>query len=156
MPAFLVRHAHAGSKSQWKGDDAARPVSARGAAQAEAIADVLEGEGVRRIVSSPTARCTGTVAPLAERLGLKVRTRKVLAPDAVPDEAIAYLLDHADENPVLSTHGEVIPKVIALLVDRGMRIKDPIVSEKASIWVLDIADGTVVRGRYLPPPRTGS
>lgn len=153
MTVFLVRHAHAGSKSQWTGDDAARPLSARGAAQAEAIAELLDGEGVRRIASSPTARCTQTVEPLARRLGLKVRERKLLGPDRDPEETIAYLLDHAAENPVLSTHGEIIPKVVGMLVERGMRTKDPIVAEKASIWVLEFDGGAVVRGRYVPPLR---
>jgi phosphohistidine phosphatase SixA len=38
---FLVRHAHAGKRSEWEGDDAARPLSERGAAQTAAITALL-------------------------------------------------------------------------------------------------------------------
>lgn len=153
VPVFLVRHAHAGNRSQWKGPDAARPVSERGAAQSRALADELADVGIGRIVASPTERCIQTVAPLAERLGLEVRTRKLLAADADPDAAIAYLIAHADEQPALCSHGELIPKVIGRLVALGMKTKAEVAAEKASVWVLEVDRGRVVRGRYLPPPK---
>ena len=42
MEIHLVRHAHAGNRSAWRGDDRVRPLSAKGRAQADAIADALE------------------------------------------------------------------------------------------------------------------
>lgn len=153
MPVYFVRHAHAGNRSQWKGPDADRPVSDRGAAQAQALADQLADAGIGRIVASPTERCIQTVAPLADRLGLEVRTRKLLAADADPDAAIAYLVAHAGEDPVLCSHGELIPKVIGRLVAQGMKTKAEVAAEKASVWVLEVDGGRVVRGRYLPPPK---
>ena len=117
------------------------------------IADELADAGIGRIVASPTERCIQTVAPLAERLGLEVRTRKLLAADADPDAAIAYLIAHADEQPALCSHGELIPKVIGRLVAQGMKTKAEVAAEKASVWVLEVDRGRVARGRYLPPPK---
>lgn len=153
MPVYLLRHAHAGNRAQWQGDDADRPLSAKGDAQASALADLLADKRIRRVVSSPTERCIQTVAPLADRLGLSVRTRKVLAHDADPDDAIAYLIRHAALNPVLCSHGELLPKIIRRLRATGMKGKDANIAQKAAVWVLDVEGGRVVRGRYLPPPK---
>jgi 8-oxo-dGTP diphosphatase len=152
VPVYLLRHAHAGNRAQWQGSDAARPLSAKGDAQAEALADLLGDKAIHRVVSSPTERCTRTVAPLADRLGLAVRTRKVLAADADPADAITYLLRQAAQNPVLCTHGELMPKIIRRLRESGMKGHDANIAQKAAGWVLDVEDGSVVRGRYLPPP----
>jgi 2,3-bisphosphoglycerate-dependent phosphoglycerate mutase len=64
---YLVRHAHAA----WAPDEQ-RPLSARGVADAVRVAEVLQGQPVNRIVSSPYRRARQTVEPLAARLGLPI------------------------------------------------------------------------------------
>lgn len=49
-----------------------------GLAQAERLAAVLAGRGIRTIVSSPMERCRETAAPLAARIGLPVGIHNAL------------------------------------------------------------------------------
>ena len=79
MPILLVRHAHAGRRSAYKGDDRTRPLSKRGAAQAQALVPLLAEYRPQRILSSPYVRCCATVQPTAEALGLPVESIEELA-----------------------------------------------------------------------------
>ena len=63
---LLTRHAQAGVRGGWSGDDSARPLSERGRTQAEAIVGQLEGFHIDSILTSHATRCRQTVAPLAE------------------------------------------------------------------------------------------
>ena len=65
MLALLVRHAVAGDRRKWSGDDRLRPLDRRGRRQASALPEALSGFPVSRILTSPAARCIGTVEPLA-------------------------------------------------------------------------------------------
>mgnify|MGYP000349545033 CR=1 FL=1 len=62
---FLVRHAKAGSRSQWVGDDRLRPLSNKGRTQSEVLADRLAPVATGMLVSSPYLRCIETLQPLA-------------------------------------------------------------------------------------------
>ena len=63
---YLVRHAKAGSRRAWSGDDdAAAAVEARAARRPRRWRSCSPGEHVTRIVSSPFVRCVETVEPLA-------------------------------------------------------------------------------------------
>jgi 2,3-bisphosphoglycerate-dependent phosphoglycerate mutase len=64
---YLVRHAHA----EWTPDEN-RPLSGRGRADAERVADVLGGVPITAIYASPVRRARETIAPLAVRLGLPI------------------------------------------------------------------------------------
>jgi len=65
---YLVRHAHA----DWTPDES-RPLSARGEADAERVADLLEHAPIAAVYTSPSRRARDSVAPLAARKGLQVR-----------------------------------------------------------------------------------
>jgi broad specificity phosphatase PhoE len=148
---YLIRHAHAGSRSGWDGDDDRRPLSDKGRGEAKQIFELLRDQPITAIYSSPTTRCAQTVEPLADEHGLTIQTTALLYEGAGAHDVIAFLLDHADENPAASSHGDVIPKVIRHLKSAGMRTSDPSDSSKGSVWVLDVEDGVVVRGTYHPP-----
>ncbi len=64
---YLIRHGEAGAG--W-GDHPDPGLSALGARQAEAVAEILGGFGIRKIVSSPMQRCRETSAPLVTQLDL--------------------------------------------------------------------------------------
>lgn len=151
MAIYLIRHGHAGNRSSWRGDDYDRPLSDKGRSQAEFLVKLLDDEPIKRVISSPARRCVETVEPLAEHLELKIKLARELEEGAEPNEAIAFLLDNAKHNPALSSHGDLIPKIIRRLAAAGMRTKDANISQKGSVWVLEVDDGQVVKGRYQPP-----
>lgn len=111
--SVLIRHASAGDREQWDGDDRLRPLDEKGRRQAAALVDELVSLDVRRIVSSPYTRCVETVAPLAAALGLGVEEDDRLAEGA--GSAAAELL--REEGLVACTHGDVIYD----LLGRGMK-----------------------------------
>jgi phosphohistidine phosphatase SixA len=151
VPAFLIRHAHAGSRSGWKGDDSLRPLSPKGHQQAGRIVERLAHEPITRILSSPALRCTETVEPLGDELGCEVEVDERLSEGADPDDAIELMYQLASAVPAFCSHGDLIPKMVRRLVAKGMKIKDANISQKGSFWVVEIEDHQAVRGRYVPP-----
>jgi phosphohistidine phosphatase SixA len=104
----LVRHAHAGSKRRWPGEDGERPLSRRGQAQALEVARLLHEVGVTRLLSSPATRCRQSLAPASEALWVPIEPTEVLAADA-PVEPLERLLASADvDGAALCTHGETL------------------------------------------------
>lgn len=153
---YLVRHAHAGERSQWRGHDGERPLSERGEAQTRHLTELLAGDPVRRVVSSPSLRCVQTVAPIAEKVDTRLRIDDDLLEGTDTEAAIAVLRRHAAKAgdgaaAVLCSHGDVIPKVIRRLRELGMETTDATISQKGSMWVLELDGDRVVRGRYVKP-----
>lgn len=151
MPVLLIRHAQAGSRKDWKGDDRQRPLSGKGRKQAEGLVRELEGWAVQRVLSSPYARCVLTVQPLARELGVKVEVVDELAEGHGAD-ALALVRALANDKAALCTHGDVIPEVLVPLadedrVDLGPRPRQA----KGSVWVLEADGERFARASYLPP-----
>jgi 8-oxo-(d)GTP phosphatase len=113
VTVVLLRHASAGDRKRWRGDDRLRPLDERGHRQAEALRDVLLGYGIERALSSPYVRCTQTVAPL----GFDIVPDDRLAEGAALIETLA-LLEEAD-GAVACTHGDVIVNVIGRELKKG-------------------------------------
>lgn len=150
MTLYLVRHAHAGSRADWSGTDDQRPLSDKGRAQASHLADAVGDQPIRRFWSSPAIRCVQTLEPLAEAVCAEVRMATELEEGADPDDAIAFLLDHARHDGAFCSHGDLIPKVVRRLIAGGMRTADPNVSTKGSWWTLEVRDGRITAGTYSP------
>jgi 8-oxo-dGTP diphosphatase len=141
MRVLLVRHARAGDRGQWVGDDAVRPLDAKGKKQAKRLAKTLAELGATRLVSSPLVRCMQTFEPAAKRLGIPLEERNELAEGATRGQVVALLEELHGSVPALSTHGDVIAELIGW--DQPCK--------KGSIWVLAV-DGPDVRPEtYLPP-----
>ena len=93
VPLVLLRHASAGSRASWSGADLARPLDARGAADADALAWMLRCFGADRLISSAAERCVATVRPFAALTGAKIEIEPLFtvgamaAPDAVAASA---------------------------------------------------------------------
>ncbi len=81
LELYLLRHAHAGNASEWTRDDALRPLSPKGRAQAEGLGRHLAKLRFQpdSIVSSPKLRAVETAQLLADALGLSVTTDDRLA-----------------------------------------------------------------------------
>lgn len=143
MAILVVRHATAGTRSRWKGDDRLRPLDKRGRRQAEALVELLSGYGIARICSSPYVRCVQTVEPLANSLGLEVEERAELAEGAAPGAAAALIAAVGGETPLLCSHGDVIADLVGWERE----------SRKGSTWILQRDDDRFAPAVYLPPPR---
>ena len=151
-PAYLERHAKAGDREAWPGDDLSRPLSKTGRRQAEALVRVLSGRMIERILSSPAIRCLDTVKPLADQRGLPIEPRDELL-EGAPLSGLLQLIEELRSSPsVLCGHGDLIPAVIEHLETQGALVGPDRGWKKGSIWVLERETGVVVRATYIPPP----
>lgn len=150
---FLLRHATAGDRATFKGNDSARPLTKKGRRQATAIAEALAGCGIERIYTSPYARCVETVRPLAKATGAKIREHDALSEGPDVDAAYALVDDLVGYNVVLCSHGDVIPAVINRMMWAGLTLESRFYCSKGSIWEVDLAGGRFTTARYVPPPK---
>ncbi|MBX3312931.1 MAG: histidine phosphatase family protein [Actinobacteria bacterium] len=155
MLIHVVRHAHAGVRSEWHDDDERRPLTERGTKQAAAIADALADAEVDAVWSSRYVRCRQTVEPLADRRGLEVVDHPDLAEGAYGTDALDALLAAADQGiaVVACSHGDVIPDLVAAAVRRGATLDGPAVPRKADRYELVVRKGAVTEIRHVPRPR---
>jgi phosphohistidine phosphatase SixA len=140
MTFLLVRHASAGKRNAWRGDDHLRPLDARGRRQAEGLADLLRGLGPTRVLSSASVRCRQTVEPLAGVLDLALEESVELREGASADEVRSLARKLAGEVVVLCTHGDVVEELL------GEE------SEKGSTWVLRLEGSELTPIEHFPPP----
>jgi 8-oxo-dGTP diphosphatase len=152
MRLYAVRHAHAGSRSSWRGDDRERPLSSKGEKQALGIADQLGDRDITRLVSSPSLRCVQTLEPLAAQLGLEVKIDDRLDEGNDAEAALEVADELRDTNAAICTHGDVIPDLLHHLAAAGTRFRDPIQFPKASTWELRWDGKAFKDARYIPPP----
>ena len=154
---LLVRHAKAGSRSEWSGDDSSRPLDKAGRTQAELLVPMLRAFGVRRLHSAPRVRCEQTLAPLADELGVGVTPEPVLSDEAYLDDpaaARARLLEIAGGDGVaaVSSQGTAIPGLLGDLAERaGIDVGDTS-TKKSGAWGLGFDGGTLVFADYYPSP----
>ena len=147
---LVVRHASAGDRGGWTGDDRLRPLDRRGRRQAEAIVTQLEPlAGAGKVISSPYVRCVETVAPLAAARGVAVETSAALAEGAGLE--ILDLVRSSGEGAVLCTHGDVLHDLIRYLSRHGA-LRGAAAAEKGATWVLEVSGHEVTASGYLPPP----
>jgi len=126
VPLILVRHASAGRKADWPGEDLLRPLDAQGAADAQALAGLMACFApTARVISSPALRCTDTVRPYVAGFGGTVEAEACLIPygrsadfssRTEQADVLRRLLSAlvADRRPVvLCLHRENLPEVVA-------------------------------------------
>jgi len=150
VTVYLVRHAKAGSRKAWTGDDELRPLSKRGRAQARALAKRLAVDGVIRVFSSPYVRCRETIEPLAERSDVPVELSEALREGASLADSLRLVEKVAGENAVLCTHGDVLGNLLMHFAELGADLQTDRI-EKGSVWALRFGDGEVREATYVPP-----
>jgi phosphohistidine phosphatase SixA len=152
VPIFLVRHAKAGSRSTWEGDDMVRPLTQVGLAQSKIIAERLLTHQPSVLLSSPYVRCVQTLEPLAEISGLKIVIDERLTEESPLEKSLAVLEDVPD-NAVLCSHGDVIPDLVNGLIRRGMEVDASMRSpRKGSIIVLHHVNKLFTHAEYWDRP----
>jgi 8-oxo-dGTP pyrophosphatase MutT (NUDIX family)/phosphohistidine phosphatase SixA len=156
---LLVRHAFAGNRSEWTGDDRLRPLDERGRRQAEALVRVLSRFEVREIFSADFVRCVQTVEPLADSLGIGIKEESLLSELGYPghEEDAVDMIRHLgtpDAATVACTQGDVIPDLLARLSEQDhVDLPDPLPYKKGSTWVLSFDADRLFGADYIPPPR---
>jgi 8-oxo-(d)GTP phosphatase len=151
VPCILLRHASAGRKGGWPGDDLLRPLDERGVADAARLAELLGCFGTQRVVSSAAERCLGTVRPYAERIGAVIEVEPAFTVPAgdgsEPREAAEWRVTELLARPsptVICGHRENLP---VLLAQARAVLQDCTAGDdgwsppKAGFWVLHIAEG---------------
>jgi 8-oxo-(d)GTP phosphatase len=138
---LLVRHAKAGKRDHWPGDDDLRPLSSAGWRQAAGLRSMLPLWGPVRVHSAPRVRCVETVQGVAEDLGVGVLLEPRLSEEGYwPDReaGLVRLLEIADGvgTAVVSSQGGVIPDIVSTLADLGGLSLGGTPCKKGSAWLL--------------------
>jgi 8-oxo-dGTP diphosphatase len=149
---YVVRHAKAGSRGHWTGDDRLRPLSQKGFKQAAALVSILEPFPVTAIFSSPYLRCVQTVDPLALSRRIAVKESSSLAEGHGLAGAMQFMGDPKLDHAVLSTHGDVVWELVEELVNRHVVRPGDGGYEKGATWVVDVENGAPVQARFIPAP----
>lgn len=156
---LLVRHAKAGSRSRYRGDDRLRPLDAEGRAQADALAAMLPAFGANEVHSADRTRCEQTVAPTAEALGVPIMTEPTLSEEAYRDDPVAAqrrIVDlAADSGAVVRavcSQGKVIPPLLEWWATQDGVSLPPARNRKASVWVISTHQGKLVSADHIDSP----
>ena len=116
-PVLLVRHATAGKRKEWRGEDRARPLDSHGRKQARKLIQVLAGHNLEEVFSSPAQRCVETLRPLASARSLAVEPRDELAEGAGVDALLGLI--PASGAAVLCVHGDVLEELFGKQLPKG-------------------------------------
>ena len=157
---LLVRHARAGTREAWSGDDDRRPLDVRGRRQAAALVGELSVFDPMSVHSAPLARCWATVAPLAEKLGTVVSAERALAQESYRDDPAAARRRVVDlaaaQEPgattVVCSQGDVIPGVVKSLAARDDVPVAAVSTPKAAYWFLSFDGRRLVQADPYPAP----
>jgi 8-oxo-(d)GTP phosphatase len=102
---LLVRHASAGDRDAWEGDDRLRPLDERGRRQAKELVGLLAAYQLERVLSSPALRCVETIEPLALARGVTIEVRDELSEERQSLDGPALVRSLQDVDAALSCHG---------------------------------------------------
>ena len=149
---YVVRHAKAGSRGHWSGDDRQRRLSKKGLKQAAALVTVFEPFPITAIFSSPFLRCVQTVEPLARTRKLPLKQSPALAEGQGLAGAMQFMGDPKLDEVVLSTHGDIVWELVEELVNRRVIRPGTGGFDKGSTWVVDVEAGSFVNARFIPAP----
>jgi phosphohistidine phosphatase len=149
---LLLRHADAGDPAMWDGDDAERPLSSKGRAQAKRLARHLEAvaEGPDVIVTSPKARARQTAKAVRRRLERPLVVDDVLGgPFGLADVAALLQRHPGARRVMLVGHDPDFSALASALTGAPIELK------KGAIARIDLADGPTEGGgslRWLVTP----
>jgi phosphohistidine phosphatase len=150
---YLLRHADAGDPAAWQGDDAERPLSAKGRRQARRLGALLADIGWKPdvILTSPKIRAADTARLVGRAVGVEPDEDSRLASAFDVDDVAAMLGDHPGaKRVVLVGHDPDFSALASRLTGA------PIELRKGAIARFDLQDGSPAAGRgalrWLIPP----
>lgn len=148
-----MRHAKAGDRDAWTGDDRKRPLTKKGREQAAKLVDLLAPDPISAIYSSPYVRCVQSVEPLARTRRLEIGMSPSLEEGSGLEGLGEFFGDRSLDAAVLSTHGDIAQELVEDLVAREVIRPGYGGMDKGSTWVVEIDEhGVVERARYIPAP----
>jgi phosphohistidine phosphatase SixA len=118
-PVILIRHASAGDRESWRGDDRLRPLDERGWRQAEGLVSALADYEIERVLSSAALRCVQTVEPLASHLGVEIEERPELMEGASGEQALTLVGNLDRTAAALCTHGDIVYELLGDGLKKG-------------------------------------
>ncbi|HEX2902077.1 MAG TPA: NUDIX domain-containing protein [Jatrophihabitans sp.] len=153
----LLRHAKAGKRTQWQGDDRLRPLDKIGRRHAREIVPVLAGFVPRRVLAADRLRCEQSVIPVATTLSLTVQSAPEFSDEAQaadPGGTLSAFWRVAGQpgTTVICSQGSAIPNLLADLEVPSSSLDGDYPSRKGSIWVLSVIENRIVAGDYYPHP----
>jgi 8-oxo-dGTP diphosphatase len=160
VPFAFLRHASAGSRDGWPGDDLDRPLDAGGAADAARVARLLYCFGPGRVISSAAERCVATVRPYASLAGTPVKIEPAFTigcpgsepgASAAASAAVAAIIA-AGMPALICAHRENLP-VLAEVACAALGAPPPEGSPlpRAGFWVLHAAHGLLAATEQHSP-----
>lgn len=156
---LLVRHARAGDRTQWKGDDRKRPLDEHGWRQAEELVRLLSRFEIEEIVSADYLRCVQTVEPLSRAIGVPIQQESVFSESGYPghEKDALWLLRSFGEShrsSVVCSQGDVIPCLLEdLSAEDHVDLPEPLPMKKGSVWALTFDGPRMFSAEYFPPPK---
>lgn len=153
LQLYLLRHADAGDPMAWRGDDAERPLSAKGKRQARRLGSLLADIGWRPdvILTSPKLRASQTARIVGEAVDVKPDDEKRLASAFELGDVGGMLAAHPDaRRVVLVGHDPDFSSIASTLTGAAIELR------KGAIARIDLphAEATAGEGalRWLIPP----
>lgn len=150
MHAYLIRHAHAGTRQNDR-HDIHRPLSEKGRQRADELVSVLADAPLAHLVSSPATRCTQTLGPLAAARDLTIVEHPDLWEEARALDSLGLIEGLLDGGVAVCSHGNIIPEILDILDRRGLPISGR-GCEKGSVWVLSHDGRHWTGARHLKQP----
>ena len=154
---LIVRHATAGRKARYQGDDTQRPLDRTGRAQAKSLVPQLMAFGASALFAADRARCVQTIEPLARKLDLPIAVEPTLTEEAYaadPEAARQRLTEIVGlgGTPAICSQGRVIPYLIDWWCERDGVTPDKSRNRKGSTWVLSLSGNRLIAADHLPSP----
>lgn len=154
---LIVRHATAGRKARYKGDDTQRPLDRNGQAQAKSLVPQLMAFGASTLFAADRLRCVKTIEPLARKLDLPITVEPTLTEEAYaadPEAARQRLMEIValGGTPAICSQGRVIPYLIDWWCERDGVNPDKSRNRKGSTWVLSLSGDRLIAADHLPSP----
>jgi len=153
MNLFFLRHGLAGNKSEWKGDDAIRPLTDEGKEKMKRTAATIAelDLGVQVILTSPFVRAKQTAEIVAQKLNCPLVEDPRLAPGFDENQLQKILLDHPDLKTLMFVgHEPDFSATIAALIDGGR-----LVCKKGGLALVELPNAASKQGElvWLLPPK---
>jgi phosphohistidine phosphatase len=153
LQLYLLRHADAGDPMAWPGDDAERPLSAKGKRQARRLGSLLAQIGWKPdlILTSPKVRAAQTARIVGQAVEVKPRDEVRLASSFEAGDIGSMLSGHSGaKRVVLVGHDPDFSSVASSLTGAAIELR------KGAIARIDLEDSEPAAGRgalrWLIPP----
>lgn len=148
MEIYFLRHGIAEPKSDWRGEDVERPLSAEGRQLVVEMAASLVKQQVAPdwVLTSPYARARQTAQIIAEQLEMtdKVVVDDRLAPGFGMKQLTKLLRDYRDSKSILLVgHGPEMGELVGEITGGRLALR------KAGLAQVDLPDPKALKGRLI-------